>query len=120
MRETAEVVIIGGGVMGCSLLYYLARRGATQTVLLERDVLGAGSTGLSQAICRMHYSNPITASMAWSSLQVYNNFQELVGGDSGFVKTGYLVVVEDIDRPSLELNIAMQPGVGDKRGPGHG
>ena len=112
MRETADAVVIGGGVMGCSLLYYLAQRGTTQTLLLERDVLGAGSTGLSQAICRMHYSNPITAAMAWSSLRVYANFPELVGGESGFVKTGYLVVVEDIDRQSLELNIAMQQGLG--------
>ena len=112
MRETADAVVIGGGVMGCSLLYYLAQRGTTQTLLLERDVLGAGSTGLSQAICRMHYSNPITAAMAWSSLSVYANFPELVGGESGFVNTGYLVVVEDIDRQSLELNIAMQQELG--------
>jgi len=112
MKNTADAVIIGGGVMGCSLLYYLAKKGTTNTLLLERSVLGAGSTGLSQAICRMHYSNPITASMAWSSLQVYANFSEQVGGDSGFVKTGYLVVVEEIDRPSLELNIAMQQDLG--------
>ncbi|MCY4365293.1 MAG: FAD-dependent oxidoreductase [Chloroflexi bacterium] len=112
MRNTADAVVIGGGVMGCSLLYHLAQRGTTDTLLLERSVLGAGSTGLSQAICRMHYSNPITASMAWSSLQVYANFNEQVGGDSGFVKTGYLVVVEEIDRPSLELNIAMQQDLG--------
>lgn len=112
MRNTADAVVVGGGVMGCSLLYYLARRGAGRTLLLERNVLGAGSTGRSQAICRMHYSNPITASMAWNSLQVYSDFSEQVGGDSGFVKTGYLVVVEDIDRPSLELNISMQRELG--------
>ena len=112
MRETADVVIVGGGVMGCSLQYHLARQGATRTLLLERKVLGAGSTGLSQAICRMHYSNPVTASMAWDSLQVYANFAEQVGGDSGFVQTGYLVVVEEIDRPGLELNIAMQQELG--------
>ena len=112
MRNTADAVIIGGGVMGCSLLYHLARRGAGRPLLLERSVLGAGSTGRSQAICRMHYSNPITASMAWNSLQVYADFGEQVGGDSGFVKTGYLVVVEDVDRPSLELNISMQQELG--------
>ena len=112
MRDTADAVIIGGGVMGCSLLYHLARRGTTRTLLLERNVLGAGSTGRSQAICRMHYSNPITASMAWNSLHVYSDFGEQVGGDSGFVNTGYLVVVEDIDRTSLELNIAMQQDLG--------
>ena len=112
MRNTADAVIVGGGVMGCSLLYHLAQRGAGRALLLERNVLGAGSTGRSQAICRMHYSNPITASMAWSSLQVYSDFAEQVGGESGFVKTGYLVVVEDIDRPSLELNISMQQELG--------
>ena len=112
MRDTADAVIVGGGVMGCSLLYYLAQRGTGRTLLLERNVLGAGSTGRSQAICRMHYSNPITAAMAWSSLRVYSDFNERVGGDSGFVKTGYLVVVEDIDRPSLELNISMQQELG--------
>ncbi len=115
MRETADVVIIGGGVMGCSMLYYLARRG-TRALLLEREVLGAGSTGRSQAICRMHYSNPVTATLAWDSLQVYANFDDRVGGDAGFVKTGYLVVVEAIDRPSLELNLAMQQELGISAG----
>ena len=112
MRNTADAVIVGGGVMGCSLLYYLADRGTSRTLLLERNVLGAGSTGRSQAICRMHYSNPITASMAWNSLRVYANFQEQVGGDAGFVRTGYLVVVQDIDRSSMEQNIVMQQELG--------
>ena len=116
MPATADIVIIGGGVMGCSMLYHLARQGATRALLLERAVLGAGSTGRSQAICRMHYSNPITAALAWDSLQVYANFDDRVGGDAGFVKTGYLVVVEDIDRPSLELNIAMQQELGINAG----
>ena len=116
MPATADIVIIGGGVMGCSMLYHLARQGATRALLLERAVLGAGSTGRSQAICRMHYSNPITAALAWNSLQVYANFDDRVGGDSGFIKTGYLVVVEDIDRPSLELNIAMQQELGISAG----
>ena len=116
MPATADIVIIGGGVMGCSMLYHLARQGATRALLLERAVLGAGSTGRSQAICRMHYSNPITAALAWDSLQVYANFDDRVGGDAGFVKTGYLVVVEEVDRPSLELNIAMQQELGISAG----
>ena len=112
MRETADVVIIGGGVMGCSVLYHLARQGVTNTLLLERDVLGSGSTGRSQAICRMHYSNPVTASLAWESLKVFTHFGDAVGGTSGFVKTGYLVIVEDIDRRGLEKNVAMQRELG--------
>ena len=112
MKATADVVIIGGGVVGCSILYNLGRLGVTDTLLLEKDVLGSGSTGRSQAICRMHYSNPVTATMAWESLGVFTHFGEVVGGDSGFVETGYLVVVKDEDRPGLERNVAMQHALG--------
>ena len=112
MRNTADVVIIGGGVMGCSMLYHLARLGVTRSLLLERDVLGSGSTGRSQAICRMHYSNPVTSSLAWESLKVFTNFEDAIGGTSGFVQTGYLVVAEAADRPGLERNVAMQQELG--------
>lgn len=112
MKQTADIVIVGGGVMGCSILYNLAIRGVTDSLLLEMDVLGSGSTGRSQAICRMHYSNPETAAMAWESLKIFANFGELVGGLSGFVQTGYLVVVEEQDRPGLQRNIAMQQELG--------
>ena len=55
MKQTADAVIIGGGVMGCSILYHLAKLGVTDSLLLEQDVLGSGSTGRSQTICRTHY-----------------------------------------------------------------
>ena len=116
MRETADVVIIGGGVMGCCILYHLAKQGVNRSLLLERDVLGSGSTGRSHAICRMHYSNTVTASMAWESLKVFTNFGDVVGGSSGFVKTGYLVIVEAVDRPGLERNVAMQQELGISTG----
>ena len=112
MKETADVVVIGGGVIGCSILYNLGRLGITDTLLLERDVIGSGSTGRSAAICRMHYSNPVTATMAWESRRIFANFEEMVGGPSGFVETGYLVVVENEDRQGLERNVAMQVELG--------
>ncbi|MEE8465235.1 MAG: FAD-dependent oxidoreductase, partial [Dehalococcoidia bacterium] len=88
MKATADIVIIGGGVIGTSILFNLGRLGVTDTLLLEKDVLGSGSTGRSQAICRMHYSNPVTAKMAWESLTIFTHFDEMVGGESGFVETG--------------------------------
>ena len=112
MKSTAEVVVIGGGVMGCSILYNLAHLGLNDSLLVERDVLGSGSTGRSQAICRMHYSNPVTASMAWASLKVFTNFGDIIGGTSAFVETGYLVIVDAIDRTSMALNVAMQQDLG--------
>jgi sarcosine oxidase subunit beta len=56
----------------------------------------------------MHYSNPVTASMAWESLKVFSNFDDVVGGSSGFVNTGYLLIVEEVELPGLERNLAMQ------------
>ena len=107
-----DAVIIGGGVMGCAIQYNLAQQGITNTILLERDVIGSGSTGRSQAICRMHYSNRITTQLARLSLQVFADFDARVGGTSGFVNTGYLVVVNEADQSGLERNVAMQQELG--------
>jgi glycine/D-amino acid oxidase-like deaminating enzyme len=112
METTADAVIVGGGVMGCSILYNLAARGMANTVLLERDVLASGSTGRSQAILRMHYSNEVTTRMAWESLRVFRDFEDIVGGPSGYVRTGYFLIVGEEDRRALEENIAMQKRVG--------
>ena len=112
MKTRAEVVVIGGGVIGTSLLFNLGRLGVTDTLLVEKDVLGSGSTGRSQTMCRMHYSNPVTAIMAWKSLGIFTHFREVVGGESGFVETGYLLIANEEDRGSLERNVAMECQLG--------
>ncbi len=112
LPNVADAVIIGGGVIGCAIQYHLAQLGIPNTVLLERDVLGSGSTGRSQAICRMHYSNRVTTQLAWQSLQVFADFDARVGGNSGFVQTGYLVVVNEADQGGLQRNIAMHQELG--------
>lgn len=112
MEATAEAVIIGGGVMGCGILYNLAVRGLTNTVLLEKDALASGSTGRSQAILRTHYSNEVTTTLAWKSLRIFQNFDEIVGGQSGYVRTGYFLIVDQEDRDSIRANVAMQKRLG--------
>jgi glycine/D-amino acid oxidase-like deaminating enzyme len=112
VKKTADAAIIGGGVMGCSIQHALAVRGMTDTVLLEMNALGSGSTGRSQAILRMHYSNEVTTRLAWESLKVFRDFDELIGSPSGFVRTGYFMIVDGKDRRALEENVAMQRLVG--------
>ena len=112
MNNTAEVVVIGGGIMGCSILYHLTRMGVRDALLLEQGVLASGSTGRSQAILRMHYSNPVTSSMAWESMKRYRDFQEETGHPSGYVNTGYVVIVGPEDRDAMEENVAMQRSLG--------
>ena len=109
---SADAVIIGGGVMGCSILYQLAARGLPNSVLLERDVLGAGSTGRSSSAIRMHYSTPVHARMAWQSLATFRNFGEIVGGECGYVQTGQLIFGGEADAEVFRANVAMQQGVG--------
>jgi sarcosine oxidase subunit beta len=112
MRNTAEAVVIGGGVMGCSMLYNLAMRGMRDLVLLERDVIASGGTGRSQAISRMHYSNPFTALLAWESLKILRNFEDMVGGASGFTPTGYMLIAGSEAKEAVEQNVAMQQSLG--------
>jgi sarcosine oxidase subunit beta len=108
---TADVVVIGGGITGTSAASQLAQRGMG-VVLVEKRFLGAGSSGKSSAIIRQHYSNEITARMALYSLRVFQNFADAVGGDAGFVQTGFAVLVEAKDRPGLEENVKMQQSLG--------
>jgi glycine/D-amino acid oxidase-like deaminating enzyme len=112
MTETAEAVIIGGGVMGCSILYHLAARGMTDSLLLERDLLGSGSTGRSSGAVRMHYSTEVHARMAWHSLQVFRDFDNRVGGECGYTNTGYLVFAGAEAAYSFRANLALQQRVG--------
>ena len=112
MTINADAVVIGGGVMGCSILYNLAVRGVKNAVLLERELLGSGSTGRSSGAVRMHYSNEVHARMAWERLRIFQNFDEIVGGQCGFTQTGYLVFSGDDDVDAFRSNVAMQQGVG--------
>ena len=114
--ETADVVIIGGGVMGCSIACNLAltanNHGLRRIVLLERDTLGSGSTGRSSGAIRMHYSTAVNAELAWRSLHVFRNFDDIIGGDCGYVDTGYLVFAGADDLDAFRTNIATQQSVG--------
>ena len=111
MIPIADVVVIGAGIMGASAAFHLARRGL-KVALVEKRFVAAGSTGKSSAIIRQHYSNEITARMALHSLRVFRNFADAVGGDAGFVTTGFVVLVRAEDRVGLEENVAMQQRVG--------
>lgn len=112
MAFTAEAVIIGGGVMGCSILYNLASRGLRDAMLLERDILGSGSTGRSSGAVRMHYSNEVHTQMAWKSLDIFRNFSDMIGGQCGFVETGYMVFAGEDNLAAFQANVAMQQSVG--------
>jgi len=108
MSETADIIIIGGGVMGASIAYHLAKQRVGKVMLLERQALCNGTTGRSGAIVRQHYSNDFTIRMARDCLSVFQHFDELIGGDCGFVTTGMIVMVNEQGAEALGANVKMQ------------
>jgi len=111
MSDNYDVIIIGGGINGCSTAMQLARRGV-KVAVVEKDNIGDGPTGKSSAIIRQHYSNVLTARMAHYSLGIFEDFEAQVGGEAGFRRTGFVALVTAKDRAGLEANVAMQRGVG--------
>lgn len=111
MSETFDAVLVGGGIMGCATAFELSRRGV-HVAVVEKGALASGSTGRSSAIVRQHYSNEVTARMARWGLDVFRDFEERVGGESGFVNAGFLVLVPAEDGEGLRENVALQRSVG--------
>lgn len=104
VNGTADIVVIGGGVIGCSLAYSLAHLGARNVVVLERKAVCSGGTAKSCAICRTHYSIQPNRLHAVESLKIFENFGEVVGGEAGFHRTGYMILGPEAHRaPMLEV-----------------
>src|SRR4051812_38654695 len=113
----ADVVVIGGGIMGLSTAWNLARLGAGKIVVLERAVVAAGATGKTGALLRQHYSNEPEARLAHLSLHVFRNWSDIVGGDCGHDPTGLVFTVEmgpgsEENADRLRRNVAMQNRIG--------
>ena len=112
MSETAEVVVVGGGLEGCAAAWALARRGVTDVVVAERGTVGSGMTGKSSGIVRCHYGVSSLAAMAAVGLEVFENAEDLFGADIGFRQTGYVVGVADANVDALRKSLAAQRSVG--------
>jgi len=113
MADTAEVVIIGGGVTGASIAFHLAERGVRDVVIVEKSFLASGATGKSSACIRQHYSTPETCRMVLESLRFFECFEERTHGrTASFTRVGYLLGVDDVLRAAMERSVALQQSVG--------
>ncbi|HYB40596.1 MAG TPA: FAD-binding oxidoreductase [Candidatus Methylomirabilis sp.] len=110
--RTADAVVIGGGVTGVSTAFHLMREGLRRVIVLEKSFLGAGGTGRSVGIIRQLYPTPETSRMVLSSLAVFGNFGEAVGGRSGYVGCGALIGVSPSMAPALTKTLALQRALG--------
>lgn len=91
MSETADVVIIGGGIVGSSIAYYLAEAGCSNVHVLEREAAqGLGSTGRATGGVRAQFSTAINILMSLYSIEFFSHFEENTGRNSGYQPNGYL------------------------------
>ncbi|HXF82810.1 MAG TPA: FAD-binding oxidoreductase [bacterium] len=108
----AEIVIIGGGVIGTSTAFQLARRHAGRVIVLERETVGAGPTARTIGIIRLHYSHEPLIRMAARGLEVFRRFEAVTGATADFVPAGFLVLADASQLAALEANVALQRRLG--------
>jgi sarcosine oxidase subunit beta len=94
-----DVIVIGGGVVGTSIAYHLSRRGVG-VLVLERDTLGAGSTGKNAGGVRLQFSTEINVRLSQRSLERFERFADEMGVDPSFRQVGYLFLITE--RPDVE------------------
>jgi glycine/D-amino acid oxidase-like deaminating enzyme len=110
--DTADVVVIGGGVMGTSIAFNLVRRRAGRVVLLEKNTVCSGTSAKSSAIVRTHYTTRPTAQMALLARGIFERWADEVGGECGFVRTGMLFIGPPESRERVERTLRMNQEVG--------
>lgn len=114
MNTVTDAVVIGGGLMGTSILYNLVSRGVETPVLLERSTLGSGSTGRSSGVVHLFTDPELPrAKLTQISLKIYRNFEETLGiADPGFVNTGFLIMNPYSDEAKVKEHVGKQQRLG--------
>ncbi len=114
MPETADVVIVGGGIIGSSIAWHLARRQAGRIVVLEKEKhTGRGATAYSAGGIREQFSSRINIEMSRYSLDFYGSFHEAMDQDIDYKRAGYMFLAStEATAEALRRNVALQNEVG--------
>jgi len=113
VTQTAEIVIVGAGIMGVSTAYHLARLGARRVVVLERDTVCSGSTALASGGIRHQYGNRLGIELTTHSIVTYERFRDEFGVDPNFRQHGYLILIATDDELAIaRRSVALQRSLG--------
>jgi sarcosine oxidase subunit beta len=111
--ETAEIVVVGGGIVGCSVAYHLAAKGCRNVALVEKDLVCFGSTGKSAGGIRVQFSSEVNIRLSLEALKILAGFRDEFGVDPGFRQTGYLFLATTEEELAMfRQNVALQQGFG--------
>src|SRR5436853_2379917 len=114
--HTADVVIIGGGIVGSSIAYHITAAGCTDVLVIEREsAQGKGSTGKSMGGVRAQFATPVNIQMSLYSIPFYAAFDERLGHPAGYRPQGYLfVATKPAHLEYLQTNQRLQKSLGLK------
>ena len=110
LPRSADVVVIGGGIMGASTAYHLARRGCTNVVLLESgEMFGLGSTGLNAGGVRYQFATAVNIELSKLSIAMMERFAAEMDQEVGLRRCGYLFMLDqEADLAQFRANVALQ------------
>ncbi|MBI5183123.1 MAG: FAD-binding oxidoreductase [Nitrospinae bacterium] len=114
MIKVSDVVIIGGGIIGISIAYHLAKSGCSNVVVLEKeDLIGAGSTSKGAGGIRQQFSTEINIRLSMESVKIFERFADEMGCEEVFYQNGYLFLLStEEEMKSFKKNVELQRDLG--------
>lgn len=112
MIARADAVVVGAGIMGASVAHFLTRLGYGRVALVEKSRVCGGSTQYSAAHVRQHYSNEVAIRLAVRAAAMFARSDDELGGPSGFVRHGYLVIAPPEQEQAIRDVVPVQQALG--------
>ena len=108
-----EVIIIGAGVIGCSIAYHLAKMGCHDVTILEKNLIGSGSTDRCAGGIRQQFSTEANIKLSIESLRFFERFEEEIGHPADFRQNGYLMLATtEAELEIFRQSVALQRSLG--------
>jgi sarcosine oxidase subunit beta len=116
LPTSADVVIIGGGIVGCASAFFLARSGRSPVVVERADAVASATTSVSAHAIRCQFAEAENIAQTQESLSIYETFRDVIGDPSAqinLIQNGYLFAsTDEADIPAFEARVARQHGLG--------
>ena len=115
MKKAYDVIIIGGGIVGCAVAFELAKRGRSDILLIDKEYLSSGATGRCGAGIRQQWGSMLNATLAVESTHIFETLEDYTGYDRscGLNQSGYLLLAyTEKEWEQFQENLAVQHSLG--------